>query len=90
MGLEIYGDWSKDPKKIKGVAKEYFNNLFARKTANLIELPEDLFVTRLDATDRDMLTKPFEKGDLGLRGLEKPGTGWFWFGFLQRQLGPRQ
>lgn len=61
LGLEIAGEWCEDPGRVTGAVKEHFINLFSRKDSNLIELPGDLFETRLDDADGRILTKPFSE-----------------------------
>lgn len=64
MGLEINGAWCEEPNKVKEAVKDFFKNLFRKKEANLVELPSDMFESRLDDVDGDILTRRFSKEEI--------------------------
>lgn len=82
MGLEIRGDWIDDPRKVKEAVREHFQNLFARRTSNMVELPEDLFENRLSVADGDLLIRPFSVEEIrqavwDCEGDKSPGPDGF-------------
>lgn len=64
MGLEIGGEWREEPIMVKGAIKIIYRNLFLKREANLIELPSNLFESRLDIADGDFLTRRFSDEEI--------------------------
>lgn len=89
LGLEIEGEWSEDPGRVKGAVRDYFRNLFSRKASNLIELPEDLFQSKLVDADRAVLTEAFSEDEIRnavweCEGAKSPGPDGFGFEFYKK------
>lgn len=59
LGLEINGEWIEEPIRVKSEVKDFFKNLFLKKEVNLVELPPDMFDSKLDDEDGNLLTKNF-------------------------------
>lgn len=66
MGLEIKGDWMEEPGKVKGEVRDHFKKIFSRQDPSIIEMPEDLFESRLDEADGDSLTRIFTEDEIKL------------------------
>lgn len=74
MGLDIEGEWLEDPRRVKGVVGKHFRKLYAKKTSNLVELPDDLFENRISEADGEMLTRPFTEDEIWQAVWDCEGT----------------
>lgn len=89
MGLEIGGEWTEDPNRVKGDVRDYFKNLYTRKGEQLIEIPIHLFENRLVAADGELLTTSFSIDEIkqavwDCDGDKSPGPDRFGMDFYKK------
>lgn len=63
-GLEVDGLWCEEPLAVKAAIKGFFKSQFGKKEANMVEMPTDLFESRLDEAEGELLTREFSEEEI--------------------------